>query len=84
MPRAHKLVFDKEAEQGPVGLLGTNLSASPISCFSGVRFSLLDLPSVSKGRFKQLLIREGSGCKEEREERSRKDRETLGQGPGSS
>ena len=46
-----------EIKQGPMGLLNTSLSESPISCFKGISFSLHDLPWVPKGRFKQLLTR---------------------------
>ena len=35
----------------------------PISCSQGFASSLQDFPRVSKGSFKQLLIREGRRCK---------------------
>ena len=44
----------------------TSLSVSPISCFWGVNFSLHDLPWVPKGWFKQMLIREGRGCRNQK------------------
>ena len=46
-----------ETERDPVGFLGTR----------AFLFGLHDLPSVPKGRFKQLLIREGRGCRDKGE-----------------
>ena len=43
-----------------------SLSVSSISCLWEIGFSLHDLHSVPKGRFKQLLIREGWGCRDKR------------------
>ena len=59
-----------------------NLSVSPISCLLGIDSSLHDLPWVTKGRSKQLLIREERDV-ETKEEQSRNNSEALGQGPGS-
>ena len=63
---AHQRKGGSETKQGPGGLLGTSLSMCPISCFSGISFSLHELPRVPKGRFRQLLIREGRGCRDRR------------------
>ena len=65
---------------GPCGARGhKDLSESPHFLYSRKQLSvcLRDLPRVPKGRFKQLLIREGSGC----ETRGKQSREVLGQGP---
>lgn len=47
--------------KAPVGLLGTEALLSSVS--SGQDSSLHDLPRVPKGRFQQLLIREGRECR---------------------
>ena len=52
-----------DAEQGPVGLLGTKSLCVPhfFDYRKPPSFSLHYLPSVPMGRLKQLLIREGRG-----------------------
>ena len=51
---------------GPCGAPGhISLSVSPICCLCGINFSLHDLPWVPKGRFKQLLNREGRGHRDQ-------------------
>ena len=40
-----------------------SLSMSPISCLLEIDSSIHDLPWVPKGRFEQLLMREGRGCR---------------------
>ena len=60
---------DTETERGPVGLLGTpSFSVSLMSCFGGMGFRLHDLPPVTEGRFEQVLIREGRGCRDPEEQ----------------
>ena len=54
-----------ETEQDPEGpSWGQILCVAPISYLQNKGFSLLDLPWVPKGRFKQLLIGEGRGCRD--------------------
>ena len=57
-----------------------SLSVSSISCLWEIGFSLHDLHSVPKGRFKQLLIREGWGA----ETRGEQSRNTNAEFPGCS
>ena len=52
-------------------------------CRKQASSSLHDLPWISKGRFKWLLIREGKKYRH-REDKSRNKSRALGQGPGSS
>jgi len=68
----------------PVGLLGTKAFLSPplLVLRKWASFSLQDLPWDPRGRFRQLLIREGSGCID-RGGRVKKQQYSLGQGPGS-
>ena len=53
-----------DTEQDPAGLLDTKvfLCLLFLVCRKQASFSLHDLSWVPKGRFKQLLIREGRGC----------------------
>ena len=60
-----------------------SLSKHPISCLQGIVSNFHDLPWVPKGKFEQLLIREGGGDAETREEQPRNNNAALGQGPGS-
>ena len=64
-----------------MGLLGAKAFVSPISCFFRKQpsFSLQDLLWILKGRFKQLLIREGKGWQGGA---SRNNSAASGQGPG--
>ena len=57
-------------KRGPVGSWAHKLFRVPHFLFWGTTFSLHDLPSVAKGRFRQPLIREGREA-ETREEPSR-------------
>ena len=65
--------------RGPVGLLGTKTFCVPHFSDYGKQpsFSLHDLPWVPVGRVKQLLTREGRGCKT----REKQSRPALEQGP---
>ena len=73
------LESEGDTAQGPVELVGTKTYLSPHFLYYRKQLSvrLHDLPWIPKGRFKQLLIREGSGC----ETREKQSREVLGQGP---
>ena len=57
-------------------------SVSPISCLWGIVFSFYDFEWVPKCQSKQLLIREGRGCRD-KAGASRNNSAALGQGPGS-
>ena len=71
-------------QAGSCGAPGhTRLSVSPFLIFrKWASFSLQDVPWVPRGRFRQLLIREGRDA-ETREEQSRNNSTALWQGPGS-
>jgi len=53
-------------KQGSLGLLGTKaFLCPPLLVFRiWASFSLHDLPCAPRGRFRQMLIREGRGCKD--------------------
>ena len=71
----YTILFDfcpeSETDQDPVGLQGTKafLCTPFLVCRKYASFSLHDLPWITKGRFKQLLIRKG-GDSETRGEQS--------------
>ena len=54
--------IDSETERDPVGLPGIEAFFVPISCRQNSR--LHDLPWVPKGRFEQLLVKEGAAKKQ--------------------
>ena len=62
----YKILPCIETEQDPVGLLGTNaFLCSPFLVLrKSASFSLHGLPWVTRDRFRQLLIREERGCKD--------------------
>ena len=66
-----------DTTQGPVGLSGIKTICVPhfLYCRKRPSFSLCDLPWVPMGRFKQLLIREGSGCET-------REKQTIRSSPG--
>ena len=68
--------------EDPVGYKSFPWPSPFLLCRNHASFSLLDFPWVPRGRFKQLLIREGR-VSEKREEQSRNNNAVLGQGPGS-
>ena len=57
--------YSTDIKQGPLGLLGTKTFCVPhfFDYRKQPSFSLHDCPWVTKGRFKQLLIRKGRGWK---------------------
>ena len=57
--------YSFETKQGMVGSWAHKPFCVPIPYFGGINFSLQDFPCIPKGRFSQLLIREGRGCRDQ-------------------
>lgn len=73
--------FQTETEQDIVGLLDMEAILCPTFLISEeIACSLRDLPWVTKGKFKPLLIKEAGGCKN-KERAAKKQQGSLEAGP---
>ena len=75
-----------DTEQGPMGSLGTKPFCVPhfLDYRKQPSFSLHDLPWFPRGIFKQLLVREGRGCKTWKKQTVKRNSSAeLEQGPDS-